>query len=69
MPPTRCTATTSSESSTRSRLFSDTASAHAPPAIRPTAIEPSGLTKPAHGVIATRPATAPDAAPTAVALP
>ena len=32
-------------------------------------IEPIGLTQPAHGVIATRPATAPDAAPSAVDFP
>src|SRR6476469_7944879 len=32
-------------------------------------IDPIGLTQPAHGVIATRPATAPDAAPSAVDVP
>src|ERR1041384_7756517 len=39
------------------------------PAITPMASAPSGLTKPAAGVIATRPATAPDAAPSVVGLP
>src|SRR5215468_1726549 len=46
-----------------------TASAQIMPAAAPTAIEPSGLTKPAQGVIATSPATAPDAAPSVVDLP
>src|SRR5882672_5779879 len=35
----------------------------------PTPTAPIGLTKPAQGVIATRPATAPDAAPSEVAFP
>ena len=37
------------------------------PAAIPMAIEPIGLTKPQAGVIATKPATAPDAAPSVVA--
>src|SRR4051812_40655129 len=37
--------------------------------MRPIATAPIGLTKPAAGVIATRPATAPDAAPRVVGLP
>src|SRR3954454_21171170 len=45
------------------------ARAQAPPAIRPMAIEPIGLTNRQAGGIATRPATAPDAAPSVVALP
>src|SRR5215510_3993624 len=39
------------------------------PAIRPIAMAESGPTKPDPGVIATRPATAPDAAPSMVGLP
>ena len=39
------------------------------PAMKPMNSEPIGLTQPAHGVIATRPATAPDAAPSAVDFP
>src|SRR4029453_19677196 len=55
--------------STRTLRVMETASAQTALAITPIAIEPSGLTNPAHGVIATRPATAPDAAPSVVALP
>ena len=39
------------------------------PEIRPSAIAPIGPTKPAAGVMATRPATAPEAAPSIEALP
>src|SRR5438067_3266397 len=39
------------------------------PASTPITIEPSGVTKPHAGVIATRPATAPEAAPSVVGLP
>ncbi len=62
-PPTRWTPTTSSESSKPKRNFRPTASAHRTPAMTPTAIAPSGETDEQAGVIATRPATAPDAAP------
>ena len=37
--------------------------------MKPMKIEPIGLTQPAHGVIATSPATAPDAAPSPVDFP
>ena len=39
------------------------------PAARPITIDPTGLTKPHAGVIATRPATAPEAAPSVVEWP
>src|SRR5687767_7709493 len=39
------------------------------PASAPITIDAIGVTNPAAGVIATRPATAPDAAPSAVGLP
>src|ERR1051326_3525656 len=39
------------------------------PAATPITIEPPGSTKPDAGVIATRPATAPDAAPSTEGLP
>ena len=68
-PPTRCTPTTSSESSYPSLYFRLTAQAQTPPAMRPMATAPSMSTAPAAGVIATRPATMPDAAPSEVALP
>src|ERR671934_1015910 len=68
-PPTKCTPTTSSESSKPNRCFRLIASAQSAPAMKPMKIEPIGLTQPAHGVIATRPATAPDAAPSAVDFP
>src|SRR5882762_9602529 len=68
-PPTRWTPTTSSESSNPNRYFRATARAHRAPAITPIAMPPSGLTNAQAGVIATSPATAPDAAPTVVGLP
>ncbi len=43
--------------------------AHSRPAMAPTAIAPSGLTAPPAGVMATRPATAPEAAPRVVKEP
>ena len=43
--------------------------AHSPPATRPRTIEPTGDRAPQAGVIATRPATTPEAAPSEVALP
>src|SRR4051794_34996005 len=69
MPPTRWTPTTSSESSKPNLYFRPTAHAHAMPTTTPRTIEPTGLSDPQAGVIATRPATAPDAAPTLVGLP
>ena len=68
-PPTRCTPTTSSESSYPQRYFSPTASAQMTPAARPITSAPSGVTDPPLGVIATRPATMPEAAPRVVACP
>src|SRR5262249_13758150 len=69
MPPTRCTPTTSSESSNPNRYLRPTAIAQIAPATRPIAIPPSGLTKAQAGVMATSPATAPEAAPIVVGLP
>src|SRR6478735_9903918 len=68
-PPTRWTPTTSSESSMPNLNLRPTAAAQAPPATAPTTIAPTRLTAPQAGVIATRPATMPDAAPSEVALP
>src|SRR3954452_19728110 len=69
MPPTRWTPTTSSESSRPNRYFRPTAQAQASPAIPPIARAPTVLTAPHDGVIATSPATMPEAAPRVVALP
>ena len=49
--------------------FSPTASAHRMPAAAPRTIDPTGLSEPHAGVMATRPATTPDAAPMPVPLP
>src|SRR6266540_3827262 len=68
-PPTKWTPTTSSESSKPNRYFRLTASAQTAPATRPRMTEPRGEMKPHAGVIATRPATAPEDAPTMVGLP
>src|SRR6185312_10991298 len=68
-PPTRCTPTTSSESSYPNLDFSPTASGQIEPAIKPTKIAPIGVTAPQAGVMATSPATAPEAAPTPVTCP
>src|SRR6476620_6067278 len=68
-PPTKCTPTTSSESSKPNRVFRLIANAQMHPAMKPMKIEPIGLTQPAHGVMATSPATAPEAAPNPVDLP
>ncbi len=51
------------------RYFRLTASAHTAPATNPRPTAPSGETKAQDGVIATRPATAPEDAPTMVGLP
>src|SRR6476659_940453 len=68
-PPTRCTPTTSSESSYPNLDLSPTASGQIAPAIKPTKIAPIGVTAPQAGVMATSPATAPEAAPTPVTCP
>src|SRR4051794_30227295 len=69
MPPTRWTPTTSRESSKPRRYLSPTASAQTVPATRPSRIADHGTRKAQAGVIATRPETAPDAAPSVVGWP
>src|SRR5664280_2106654 len=70
MPPTPCTPKTSSESSAPSSFFSPlTPHRQAKPAAKPTTSAPIRPTLPQAGVIATSPATAPDAAPSIEALP
>src|SRR5690554_6376343 len=61
--------TTSSESSNLNRYLSSTASAHNTPETTPRRSAHPGDRLAQAGVIATSPATAPDAAPTEVALP
>src|SRR3569832_977008 len=62
MPPIACTPNTSSESSYLSaRLSLVEARKHSTPAARPMISAPTGPTKPEAGVMATRPATAPEA--------
>src|SRR5215469_2378573 len=68
-PPTKWTPNTSSESSKPNLYLRPTAIAQTAPATRPTSTAAYGWMKPQHGVIATRPATAPDEAPTSVGLP
>src|SRR2546430_2417882 len=68
-PPTKWTPTTSSESSNLKRYFRLTARAQTAPATRPRITDARGLMKPQDGVIATRPATAPEEAPTMVGFP
>src|ERR1700738_3192722 len=68
-PPTRWTPTTSSESSKPSLNFNPTASAHRTPATKPITNAPSALTDEQDGVMATSPATMPDAPPSVVAWP
>src|SRR5436189_160825 len=68
-PPTKCTPTTSSESSKPNRYLRLTASAHTAPATRPRITAANGAMYPQAGVIATSPATAPDEAPTIVGRP
>ncbi len=67
IPPTRWTATTSRESSKPKRYFSPMASAQTTPAMAPSRIAPIGLTALHEGVMATSPATTPEAAPSEVA--
>src|SRR5262249_5238496 len=70
MPPTACTPNTSSVSSTFSMRFRPfTPHRQTKPAARPITNAPGMPTLPAAGVIATRPATAPDAAPSMDGLP
>ena len=70
MPPRACTPKTSSESSALSIFFRpDTPQRQTTPAMRPMAKAPGMPTLPAAGVIATRPATAPEAAPSIEGLP
>src|SRR5205823_10601490 len=69
-PPTACTPNTSRESSTPIIFFRPlTPHRHTRPARRPMMKAPGMPTLPAAGVIATRPATAPDAAPSIDGLP
>src|SRR5690349_17789152 len=70
MPPSACTPNTSSESSALSIFFRpDTPQRHTMPAIEPMKNAPGMPTLPATGVIATSPATAPEAAPSIEGLP
>src|SRR6185295_1206112 len=70
IPPNACTPNTSSASSAPSIFFRPfTPHRHSGPTIRPIANAPGMPTLPAAGVIATRPATAPDAAPSIDGLP
>src|SRR3954447_23937820 len=69
MPPTRWTPTTSRESSKPSRYFIPTAKAQITPASRPSRIADHGTRNAQAGVMATRPATAPEANPSEVARP
>src|ERR1700689_582373 len=68
-PPTRCTPTTSSESSKPSLNLRPTATAQREPPTVPITNAPSTLTDEHDGVMATNPATTPDAAPRVVAWP
>src|SRR5882724_7904421 len=70
IPPTACTPNTSSESSTPIIFFKPlTPHRQTMPAKRPMMNAPGMPTLPAAGVIATNPATAPDAAPSIDGLP
>ena len=70
IPPTPCTPNTSNESSAPNiRLRPLTPHRHMKPATKPITIAPMGPTNPHAGVMATKPATAPDAAPNIEALP
>ena len=70
MPPTPWMPNTSSESSAPSIFFRPvTPQRQAKPATKPMTIAPIRPTLPQAGVIATRPATAPDAAPSIEGLP
>src|SRR5665647_1599794 len=70
IPPTPCTPNTSSELSAPSIFLRPlTPQRQAKPATKPITMAPIRPTLPQAGVIATRPATAPDAAPNIEALP
>src|SRR5574337_1149795 len=70
MPPTPWTPNTSNASSAPSRRFRPfTPHRQQAPASRPMTMAPTTPTKPQAGVMATRPATAPDAAPRPEGLP
>src|SRR6185369_903988 len=70
MPSMQCTPNTSSASSYPNMRFKPlTDHRQTAPTIRPKAIAPIGPTQPQAGVIATSPATAPDAAPSIEGLP
>src|SRR5690242_12160822 len=69
MPPTMCTPTTSSESSYPNLYLRPTAQAQTTPAATPISSAPRGESEPQLGVIATSPATMPEAAPSEVACP
>src|SRR3954467_5246856 len=70
IPPTACTPKTSSVSSAPSNFFKPfTPHRQTTPAARPITNAPGMPTLPAAGVIATSPATAPDAAPSMDGLP
>src|SRR5688572_19010585 len=70
MPPTACTPKTSAESSTFNiRLRPETPHRQTTPAMAPMKKAPGMPTLPAAGVMATRPATAPEAAPSMEGLP
>src|ERR1044072_2016640 len=69
IPATRGTPPTSSESAQPKRNFPLPASEQSPPAASPISSAPATPTEPHDGVIATSPATAPDAAPRVVAWP
>ena len=68
-PPTRCTPTTSSESSNPSRYLRSTATAQRSPERKPSGSDQPGASEAQAGVIATSPAMAPEAAPIEVGLP
>src|SRR5208283_2413238 len=70
VPPAPCTPKASSESSYRNIDFTlVTMRKQKTPAAKPMAMADMGETKPAAGVIATSPATAPEIAPSALGLP
>ena len=68
-PPTKCTPTTSSESSKPNLYFIATANAESAPAINPITTAAHGATNAQAGVIATNPEIAPEAAPKLVGWP
>ena len=66
----QCTPNTSSKSSYPSAfLTAEQKNMHTKPATRPSTIAPIGPAKPEAGVTATKPATAPEAAPSRLGLP